>query len=142
MNKPFWIKDIDELKGVLKELRDLRNQGYPIMLSDHQLQGFLEYFTSPPISGYMRHLDLGGQKRNCDIGLRAMFIYPNGDVYFCDFLGHPIGNLYKQSLSEIYYGQTADAQRKTMVYCNIDCQQTCKRPIPLWVKASAFLRMG
>jgi hypothetical protein len=57
-------------------------------------------------------------------------------------LKKPIGNLYKNSLSEIYYGEMADAQRRTMVHCSIDCQQTCKRPIPLLVKAKAFLRMG
>jgi MoaA/NifB/PqqE/SkfB family radical SAM enzyme len=142
VNKPFWIKDISEFRGVLNELMQLRHQGYPIILNDRQLEGFLEYFTTPPLTGALRHLDLGGEKRNCDIGLRSMFIYPNGDVFFCDYLGHPIGNLYKQSLSEIYYGATAGAQRKTMIYCNIDCQQTCKRPIPLLVKASAFLRMG
>src|SRR5580658_1634970 len=56
--------------------------------------------------------------------------------------GEPIGNIYKNSLSEIYYGGTAGTQRKIMIHCNIDCQQTCKRPIPLWVKARAFLPMG
>jgi MoaA/NifB/PqqE/SkfB family radical SAM enzyme len=71
-----------------------------------------------------------------------MFINPNGDVFFCDYLGHPIGNIYKQSLSDMYYGAIAKQQRQQMVFCNIDCQQTCKRPIPLWVKAKAFLRMG
>jgi len=87
-------------------------------------------------------LDLGGEKRNCDIGLRSMFIFPNGDVYFCDFLGRPIGSVYQQSLSDIYYGKTANGQRAGMVYCDIDCQQTCKRPTPLLVKARTFLRMG
>jgi len=140
--KPFWIKDLNALQGVFNELRDLRQQGYPVILNDRQLQGFLEYFTSPPISGNMRHLDLGGQKRNCDIGLRSMFVFANGDVHFCDYLSKAIGNIHKQSLSDIYYGAIAATQRKTMIYCNIDCQQTCKRPIPLWVKARAFLRMG
>jgi radical SAM protein with 4Fe4S-binding SPASM domain len=90
----------------------------------------------------MRRFDLGGAKRNCDIGLRSMFIYANGDVHFCDFLERAIGNVHKNSLSDIYYGTTAGGQRKEMIYCNIDCQQTCKRPIPLLVKARAFLRMG
>jgi MoaA/NifB/PqqE/SkfB family radical SAM enzyme len=102
----------------------------------------MDYFSNPPASGIMRYLDLAGQKRNCDIGLRAMFIKPNGDVFFCDYLGNPIGSIYKQSLSDIYYGSIAKEQRQEMVHCNIDCQQTCKRPIPLWVKAQAFLRMG
>ena len=90
----------------------------------------------------MRHLDLEGGKRNCEIGLRAMTIYPNGDVYFCDFLKKAIGNIYNNSLSEIYYADTANRQRKHMIYCDLDCQQTCKRRTPLWVKARAFMRMG
>jgi MoaA/NifB/PqqE/SkfB family radical SAM enzyme len=142
INQPFWIKEMDVFKGVLDEIRDLQRQGYSVIASDRTLNGFLEYFASPPQMGNMRHLDLGGAKRNCDIGLRSMFIYANGDVHFCDFLGRAIGNIHQQSLSEIYYGTTAGGQRKEMIYCNIDCQQTCKRPIPLWVKARAFLRMG
>ena len=142
IKQPFWIKDLAALKGVLDEIRDLQRQGYSVIASDRQLNGFLEYFAAPPQMGNMRHLDLGGAKRNCDIGLRSMFIYANGDVHFCDYLGRAIGNIHKQSLSEIYYGTTAGGQRKEMIYCNIDCQQTCKRPIPLWVKARAFLRMG
>jgi len=111
--------------------------------NEQQFQGFWDYLTHPPQTGAAkRHLDLGGKKRNCDIGLRSMFIYPNGDVYFCDFLEKAIGNIHQQSLTEIYYGTVAGQQRRTMVYCNIDCQQTCKRPIPLWVKARTFLRMG
>lgn len=104
--------------------------------------GFLNYFCHPPDQNNLRHLDLNGEKRNCDIGLRSMFIYPNGDVFFCDFLRKPIGNIYKQSLAEIYYDETANRQRKVMVTCDIDCQQTCKRKTPLLVKARAFLRMG
>jgi MoaA/NifB/PqqE/SkfB family radical SAM enzyme len=142
IHQPFWIKDIDAFKGVLDEIRALQRDGYSVIASDRQLNGFLEYFASPPQMGNMRHLDLGGEKRNCDIGLRSMFIYANGDVHFCDFLGRPIGNIHQKSLSDIYYGTTAGGQRKEMIYCNIDCQQTCKRPIPLWVKARAFLRMG
>ena len=143
IEKPFWVKDMDAFKAVIDEIRDLQRQGYPVIASDSQLTGFVEYFADPPIQGHLRHLDLGGAKRNCDIGLRSMFVYPNGDVHFCELLNHPIGNIHKDSLSNIYYGASAGKQRnKTMVYCNIDCQNTCKRPIPLWVKARAFMRMG
>lgn len=142
IHQPFWIKDVDAFKAVVAEIRELQRDGYSVIASERQLNGFIDYFASPPQMGNMRHLDLGGEKRNCDIGLRTMFIFANGDVHFCDFLGRPIGNIHKNSLSDIYYGATAGGQRKEMVYCNIDCQQTCKRPIPLWVKARAFLRMG
>ena len=140
---PFYVKDISTLKNVLEELIQLRHEGYPIIGQEQTFRDFLNYFTDPPSNGDgIRHLDLGGQKRNCDIGLRSMFIYPNGDVMFCDFLKQAIGNIHNQSLREIYYGVVAGEQRDKMIYCNIDCQQTCKRPTPLLEKARSFMRMG
>jgi MoaA/NifB/PqqE/SkfB family radical SAM enzyme len=139
---PFWVQDLKDLRRVLDEILALQQEGYRVMGNAGTLQGFHEYLSDPPIEGGIRHLDLEGHKRNCDIGLRSMFIYPSGDVFFCDFLKKPIGNIKNNTLKEIYYGQTAGSQRKVMVRCNIDCQQTCKRPIPLHVKARAFLRMG
>jgi len=153
---PHWVRDLEALKGVFQEILDLQREGYSVIGDEQQFQGFLRYVENPPVKGISlggvgpfgreseqyAHLDLGGEKRNCDIGLRSMFMYPNGDVYFCDFLGRPIGNVYQQSLSDIYYGTSANGQRSEMVYCDIDCQQTCKRPTPLMVKARAFLRMG
>jgi MoaA/NifB/PqqE/SkfB family radical SAM enzyme len=139
---PFWVRDLDDLRRVFTELTELRSAGYPLLGDERQFAKFHEYLADPPLEDQMRHLDLAGEKRNCDIGLRSMFVYPNGDVFFCDFLKKPIGNIHQNSLDEIYYGTTADGQRQRMVYCNIDCQQTCKRPIPLREKARTFLRMG
>jgi MoaA/NifB/PqqE/SkfB family radical SAM enzyme len=137
-----WVQDLGELNSVLEELVAMQKEGYPIIGNRGTFDGFKEYLSNPPDQEHLRHFDLEGGKRNCDIGLRSMTIYPNGDVFFCDFLGKPIGSVYRQSLSEIYYGATAGGQRKQMVHCNIDCQQTCKRPTPLLVKARSFLRMG
>ena len=137
-----WVQDLVALRGVIDELIALQNDGYPIIANDRILNGFMDYFVSPPDQDSHKHLDLNGHKRNCDVGLRSMGIFPNGDVHFCDFLQKPIGNIHKNSLSDIYYGLTADGQRGHMVHCSIDCQQTCKRPTPLLVKARSFLRMG
>lgn len=139
---PHWVKDLVSLRSVLSELIDLQKQGFPVIANADVLNGFMDYFSGPPDQNNHRHLDLNGHKRNCDIGLRSMFIYPDGGVHFCDFLQEPIGNVYKNSLSEIYYGAIANSQRGHMVHCSIDCQQTCKRPTPLFVKARSFLRMG
>jgi MoaA/NifB/PqqE/SkfB family radical SAM enzyme len=139
---PFYVKDLKRLSEVTAELKALRREGYPIIGNDHTIDGFLDYISNPPAQDGLSYLNLDGGKRNCDIGLRSMLIYYQGDVHFCDFLKQPIGNVYHQSLSEIYYGEIANAQRNRMVYCNIDCMQTCKRPTPLLAKASAFLRMG
>ena len=139
---PHWVKDMNSLKDVLDELKELQEQGYPIIGGTHMFEQFFDYLTNPPDQDSLRHMDLHGEKRNCDIGLRAMGIFPNGDVHFCDFLNQPVGNVYHQSLSEIYYGDLANKQRGQMVHCNIDCQQTCKRPTPLLAKARSFIRMG
>ena len=137
-----WVQDFDALRDVLDELIALQAEGYPIVGGRHIIEGFYDYLKSPPDSAHLRHLDLNGEKRNCDIGLRTMFIYPSGDVHFCDFLGKAIGNIHTQSLTDIYHGELAKRQRKHMVTCDIDCQQTCKRKTPLLAKARAFMRMG
>lgn len=140
--QPFWVKDMTALRAVFDEILQLQRDGYNVIGREQQFQGFWDYIGNPPEEGNTRMLDLGGEKRNCDIGLRAMGIFPNGDVHFCDFLNQPVGNIYQNSLSEIYYGMLANQQRGEMVHCAIDCQQTCKRPVPLLVKARAFLKMG
>jgi MoaA/NifB/PqqE/SkfB family radical SAM enzyme len=137
-----WVQDFDALRKVLDELLALQHAGYPIIANREVIDGWYDYFQRPPNNTHMRHLELNGEKRNCDIGLRTMAIFPNGDVYFCDFLGKPVGNIQQGSLSDIYHGQMANRQRKHMVTCDIDCQQTCKRKTPLITKARAFLRMG
>ena len=139
---PHWIQDVKLLRGVLDELLDLRDQGYPIVANEGVLNGFMDYFTTPPQADNLRYLELGAEKRNCDIGLRSMFVFPSGDVHFCDYLGKPIGNVHTHSLSDIFYAHEANSQRDSMIYCNIDCQLTCKRKTPLLVKAKSFLRMG
>jgi MoaA/NifB/PqqE/SkfB family radical SAM enzyme len=139
---PFWVKDIANLRRVFDEIIALGKEGYRVVGDPGTFQNFYEYLADPPQTEATRHLDLEGHKRNCDIGLRTMSIFQTGDVWFCDFLKKPVGNINKNSLSEIFYGEMARQQRRTMVHCNIDCQQTCKRPIPLHVKARAFLRMG
>lgn len=139
---PHWVRDMKSLRAVLDEIIALQREGYPIIANEDVINGFMDYLAAPPDQDNHKHLELGGQKRNCDIGLRAMGIFPNGDVHFCDFLKEPVGNIHKNSLKDIFYGNIAGAQRKHMVHCSIDCQQTCKRPTPLLVKARSFLKMG
>lgn len=139
---PFWVQDLARLAEIIAELKALRRDGYPIVGNDQTLDGFLDYLKNPPLEGKARYFDLHGEKRNCDVGLRNMFIKPTGDVYFCGALEGFLGNIHEQTLSEMYYGEIARRQRRAMIYCNIDCQQTCIRPTPLSVKVKAFLKMG
>jgi MoaA/NifB/PqqE/SkfB family radical SAM enzyme len=142
VGSPFWVKDFQGLRQVIDEIQALQHEGYSVIGNPSTFNGFYDYLSHPPSQTDLRTLDLEGHKRNCDIGLRTMFVYANGDVFFCDFLKKPIGNIHSNSLSDIYYGAAADSQRRIMVNCAIDCQQACKRPVPLWVKARSWLRMG
>lgn len=142
LNEPFWVRDLEDFAKVMQELAELKRQGSAIIGDQHSFQGFVDYFRRPPAPGHLKLLDLKGARRDCDIGYRNVFVFANGDVHFCDWLKRPVGNLYQQSLSEIYHGQVARDLRRRIEHCNIDCQASCKRRVPLWVKARAFLRMG
>jgi len=40
--------------------------------------------------------------RKCRFLWRGLFVYPNGDVYPCESLKYPIGNIYKDSFTKIW----------------------------------------
>jgi sulfatase maturation enzyme AslB (radical SAM superfamily) len=138
----FWIRDVNEFERVVADLKALLHSGSRIMADDATLDGFVHYFRHPPKSEVMGRLDLDGHKRGCDIGYRSMSIFPNGSVQFCDLLKRDIGNVHEQSLKDIYYGEVANQLRGRIDYCNIDCQRTCQRAIPITSKIRSFLRMG
>ena len=138
----FWVNDIAEFERVMTELKTLRSQGSGLMADPGTLDGFTQYFRNRPKSDKVARLKLHGEKRGCDVGFRTLLIYPNGSVQFCGLLERDIGNVHQQSLSEMYYGETANRLRKRIDYCDIDCQRTCQRPIPITSKVRAFLRMG
>lgn len=138
----FWIKDVDEFQQVVSDLKQLQHAGSRLMADDGTLDGFVNYFRHPPRNQEPARLNLNGEKRGCDIGYRSMSIFPDGKVQFCDLLRRDIGNVYQQSLKDIYYGEVASRLRERIDYCNIDCQRTCQRAIPITTKMRAFLRMG
>ena len=138
----FWVKDVDAFERVMTEVKGLHASGARVMADSGTLDGFTNYFRNPPKSGSTARLNLDGQKRGCDIGYRSLSIYPNGGVQFCDLLEQDIGNVHQQSLKEMYYGEVANRLRTRITTCNIDCQRTCQRSIPLSSKVRAFLRMG
>jgi MoaA/NifB/PqqE/SkfB family radical SAM enzyme len=140
----FWIEDVDEFERVTKELCELRKAGSGLLPSEATLNEWTAYFSKRPqtSSTAVNRIHLNGIQRGCDIGYRSLEILANGSVHFCDLLERPIGSIYEQSLKDIYYGEVARRVRKRINYCDIDCQCTCQRPIPLSTKVRAFLRMG
>jgi sulfatase maturation enzyme AslB (radical SAM superfamily) len=138
----FWVKDVDDFERVMTELKALRGAGAGLMADAGTLDGFTHYFRHPPKSAAVTRLNLNGEKRGCDIGYRTLSIAPNGGVQFCDLLARDIGNVNEQSLGDMYRGEVAARLRERIDVCNIDCQRTCQRSIPISTKVRAFLRMG
>ena len=138
----FYVKDVDEFEKVMTELKTLRQSGAGLMADAGTLDGFTHYFRNPPKSDVVGRMNLNGEKRGCDIGYRTLSIYPNGSVQFCDLLQRDIGNVHEKSLKDMYYGELAERLRKRIDVCDIDCQRTCQRAIPISTKVRAFLRMG
>jgi len=64
---------------------------------------------------------LGGAiKLPCFSILGSAIIYPEGDVYFCHHRKALLGNLYKQSLDQIWFSKNTLALQKNYIGCN-DC---------------------
>ncbi len=138
----FWVKDLGVLQGVVTELQQLLKTGCRLIADQGTLDGFVSYFGHPPSGNGVARLNLNGKPRGCDIGYRSLSIFPDGAVQFCDLLQRHIGNVHQQSLKDIYYGELARRLRERINHCDIDCQRTCQRSIPLSTKVRAFLRMG
>jgi len=52
--------------------------------------------------------------RKCLFLWRGLFIYPNGDVYPCESLKYPVGNIYRENLSEIWNNERYLMLRKVL----------------------------
>lgn len=97
------------------------------------------YFRSPPTLRVQKSDPVSA--RACSIGFRNLCVNPSGSAFFCELLG-PVGNLNEGSLREIWYGAVAKKKRRDGLHCRFDCQMTCRRPVSLWAKVKAFLRMN
>ena len=131
LDSGFWIKDVAGFERVAEELKELRKSGARLLSDERALDGFVSYFRTPAKSQSIARIDLGGQARHCDIGYRSLEIFSDGSVQFCDLLKTEIGNVNRQSLSDIYYGEAARRHRERIARCNLNCQRTCQRPISL-----------
>ncbi|MBT9151253.1 MAG: hypothetical protein DDT40_01441 [candidate division WS2 bacterium] len=60
----------------------------------------------------------GKIKLPCFTIFRTLIFYPEGDVFFCHHRPALLGNLYKQSLDEIWYSGNTITQQRKYVSCN------------------------
>lgn len=106
----LWPKDSKKVCSVIDELIRLKNKGYKISNPVSQLEVFKRYFVDP-------HDFIKASSCNIDF---YMNINQFGDVYMCPRKG-VIGNIRKDSVKGIWYGQAANKIRGEARSCRVNC---------------------
>jgi len=122
---PLWSRgarkqfevDIDLLDRVIDELIERKRKGAPILNSVANLELYKPYF---------RDITLPNMERDvCHVGVKNLFVHPEGDVYLCEHAFDPIGNITRQSVRDIWASPEAGEIRRGIVECKRPCLQTC-----------------
>lgn len=132
-NEELWIEkeQFPQLQAVVDRLKEMKKQGAPILTSDLLLDLWAAHFRdekAPP------------EALPCLVGLRNVFIRPNGDVEVC-WTFPPIGNVRTQSMKEIWRSPEARKIRKASVACQQLCLFTCLSHKTIMDKARLALKL-
>jgi len=106
----LWPQDLKKTCSVMDELIRLKKTGYKISNPVSQLQVFKRYFADP--TDFIK-------STSCNIDF-YMNINEFGDVYMCTRKS-AIGNIRKDSLKDIWYGQAAKKIREEIRNCEVNC---------------------
>lgn len=92
-NNPLWINDLEKLSGSIRRLKELKNQGYPIVNSLENLDLMEMYFKDPNALSYRIHFhDYKKKKKECRSWLGGLQIMPDGGMKTCHWM-QPFGNI-------------------------------------------------
>ena len=108
--------DIYKLENSFRELSSIKQK----MLSE----GFhLDFMPEKTI----QHFKRGRKVNTCFAGFSRIFVNPQGDISFVCF--ESFGNIKSDLLNDVWYGQKANAIRKNIKECRVNCTQFCsERP--------------
>ncbi len=122
---PLWSRgarvqfevDFALLDRVIDELIDRKRSGAPILNSVANLQLYKPYF---------RDINLPNMERDvCHVGVKNLFLHPEGDVYLCEHAFDPIGNIQHDSIDRVWTSERAEEVRRGIIECKRPCLQTC-----------------
>jgi len=109
--------DFDLLDRVIDELVARKRKGAPILNSVANLQLYKPYFRDETLPNMERDV--------CHVGVKNLFLHPEGDVYLCEHAFEPIGNITRQRVRDIWASPEAQDVRQGIVQCRRPCLQTC-----------------
>jgi radical SAM protein with 4Fe4S-binding SPASM domain len=95
--------------------------------------------------GLVEHVRANVRPTPCEAGHTSFMIDPRGDVYPCNILNLPVGNVRETPFEEIWRSQRMEAARDVVRQCNQPCWMVCtarasmrrdKQQVLSWVVAN------
>ena len=101
-NNPLWIDDIDTVSSAMDELKQLKEEGYPIINTMENLEMIEAYFHNPVALKHRVHAhDYNKKKPQCRDWAKGLQIDPAGDMRMCHWM-EPFGNTTNGNLRHIW----------------------------------------
>jgi MoaA/NifB/PqqE/SkfB family radical SAM enzyme len=105
---PFWFQhsdtwpvDYQRAVDVVRELKQLKSIGLPIVNSDRQLEAMITYFEDPARYRVAVQAHSAHEKRLTCSALTMLQIQANGDVTTCSAMA-PVGNIKEKPIRQIW----------------------------------------
>ncbi len=111
--RSLWPQDFRKLKDILGELSLRKERGSKICNPPEQLAVVKEYFRDP---FYFVH----NMKIKCPRGDLALEVNSVGDISIC-FKMPPLGNVRKDNIKDIWYGDAMKKARYAINHCKEEC---------------------
>jgi len=143
IKEQLWIKDVARIEAVVRELKQLRAQGYNLNADDRTLDDFVSLYRcdSGHKSTIHQRTVAVTDRPACYVGTENLYI-SQGNVQLCPSFPS-LGSVLEDgpSLKEMWYSDRARKMRADMKKCRILCTLSCTRRLPFFLKVKTFLKM-
>src|SRR6266545_1716328 len=96
-----WPRDIEKAIGVVRQVIDMKRQGYHIANSYAQLEAMIPYFRDPDSLRISTQSHAAHERRLLCAALTMLQFQANGDVTVC-YGTSPVGNIKDRSIRDIW----------------------------------------
>jgi len=141
----LYVKDINRFRRVTDQIRELKQQGYAIHVTDQALDDMVKQNSVTDLTATMhsKKLEMDPSEPECNIGTDNLWI-EHGEVKLCPY-HPPIGTFLagsRPTLKEMWHSAMTQQIRAKTRACRRLCTISCLRRTPLQHKISTFLKIA
>lgn len=96
-----WPRDVDKAVGVVRQLIEMKRQGYHIINSHAQLEVMIDYFRDPEALRLATQSHVAHEHRILCSALNMLQLQANGNVTVCNG-SPPVGNIKDRPIRDIW----------------------------------------